>query len=110
MLLCIICKVFESIIKDNLLKFLSLNQALTHAHHGFLARHSTTSNLLECLNDWTRRLDEGLVTDVVYIDIAKAFDSVSIPKLVYKLSNIGATLNKILLVVFIHSIKNVDPQ
>jgi hypothetical protein len=88
-LTCIICKVFESIIKDNLIKFVSLNQTLTHAQHGFLARHSTTSNLLECLNDWTRRLEEGLDTDVVYIDIAKAFDSVSIPKLVYKLSHIG---------------------
>ena len=62
---------------------------MARAKHGFLTRHSTTSHLLECLNDWTARLEDGLNTDVIYIDIAKAFDSVSVPKLVYKLSYLG---------------------
>jgi hypothetical protein len=88
-LTCIICKVFESIIKDQLISFLDSGRILARAQHGFLARHSTTTNLLECLNDWTERLEEGLNTDVIYIDIAKAFDSVSVPKLVYKLSYLG---------------------
>ena len=85
-LTCIICKIFESVIKDQLLAFLESGRILARAQHGFLARHSTTSNLLECLNDWTARLEDGLNTDVIYIDIAKAFDSVSVAKLVYKLS------------------------
>jgi len=88
-LTCIICKVFESVIKDQLLAFLESSMTLSRAQHGFLARHSTTSNLLECINDWTARLEKGLNTDVIYVDIARAFDSVSVPKLLYKLSSLG---------------------
>jgi len=57
--------------------------------HGFLANHSTTTNLLECLNDWTSSLDQKHFVKVLYFDYAKAFDVVSIPKLMFKLSKLG---------------------
>ena len=82
-------KVFESNIKDQLMIFLNANRIVTMAQHGFQAAHSTLSNLLESLNDWTNNLDAGKDTDIAYIDFAKAFDSVSVPKLIHKLSHIG---------------------
>ena len=49
-------------------------------------KKSTSTQLLECLHDWTKALDNKILVDVVYIDFAKAFDTVSHNKLVYKLS------------------------
>src|SRR5438445_68561 len=36
-------------------------------------------------------LDNGIETLILYVDFAKAFDSVFIPKLIYKLKSIGVT-------------------
>ena len=46
---------------------------------GFLVRHSTCTNLLETVNDWTIALRNHNKTDAIYIDFQQAFDSVSHP-------------------------------
>lgn len=66
---------------------------LSDEQHGFLSRRSTCTNLLESLDDWTLNLDSKSDTIAAYIDFAKAFDSVSIPKLLYKLSHYGVRGN-----------------
>jgi hypothetical protein len=53
--------------------------------------HSTASNLLECLQDWSVGLNSHSQTDIVYIDFAKAFDSIVLSKLLYKLEFFGIT-------------------
>src|ERR1043165_1553069 len=53
--------------------------------------HSTVTNLLECLNDWTSSLDNKRFVKILYVDFAKAFDVVLIPKLMYKLKKFGIT-------------------
>jgi hypothetical protein len=58
---------------------------ISSSQHGFLAKKSTCTNLLECLCDWSGNLDKHVATLVAYIDFAKAFDSVSLPKLMHKL-------------------------
>ena len=45
--------------------------------------------LIECLNDWVRNFDENVQTDVVYLDFAKAFDSVPHDRLLLKLRHLG---------------------
>ena len=85
----IICKIFESIIKKSLLSYLNTFSLISKHQHGFLSMHSTTTNLLECLNDWTSSLDQKHFVKVLYFDFAKAFDVVSIPKLMYKLGKMG---------------------
>ncbi len=57
--------------------------------HGFLRGRSTVTQMLECLNDWTKAVDSGHFVDILYIDIAKAFDSVSHIKLIAKLQRYG---------------------
>jgi len=88
-LTCVLCKLMESVIKDNLIKHLYDNKLITKHQHGFLTKHSTCSQLLECVNDWSIALNFRNSVDVVYIDFCKAFDSVVHSKLLYKLKAYG---------------------
>ena len=88
-LTCSCCKSFETVIKNSLLEYFRTNKLISPAQHGFLAKHSTCTNLLEALNDWTDGLNSSRDTLVLYVDFARAFDSVSIPKLIHKLNCIG---------------------
>ena len=54
------------------------------------------TNLLCCLNDCFVSVDKKCSVDVLYIDIAKAFDSVSHEKLLSKLVKYGVTGNFLL--------------
>ena len=45
--------------------------------YGFLARKFTTSQLVDCMLDWNLALNAKCNIDVVYLDFAKAFDSVA---------------------------------
>jgi hypothetical protein len=82
-------KLFEAGIKSHLIEYVTDLGVLTPDQHGFLARRSTCSNLLEAFDGWTRNLDLKSDTLVANIDFAKAFDSVSVSKLIYKLSRFG---------------------
>ena len=88
-LTCIACRVMEKIIKDVILKYLFDHKLINRSQHGFLARHSTVSQLLECTNDWTISMASRKVTDCVYVDFKRAFDVVSHQKLLTKLIAYG---------------------
>ena len=83
------CRVMERIINRQLLAYLLKYGLITKEQHGFIQRRSVCSNLLESLYDWTVNLESRLITDVVYIDFRKAFDSVSHEKLLQKLQAYG---------------------
>ena len=86
-LTCTCCRVMERIINLQLIDYLLSNCLFSNHQHGFLRKHSTCSNLLETINDWTLALDRHLKTDTIHIDFQKAFDSVSHPKLLSKLAS-----------------------
>ena len=92
-LTCAGSKIFESSVKPFLVTFLEEKKLLSRDQHGFRAKHSTCLNLLESLNDWTKQLDSKKEVFVAHIDFARAFDSVSLPKLLYKLQNAGIVGN-----------------
>ena len=50
-----------------------------------MKRHSTCTNLLESLKDWTLSLSNHKSVIVGYIDFQRAFDSISHAKLIHKL-------------------------
>jgi len=73
-----------------MLRYLSANGLISQHQHGFLAKHSTCTQLLVTVNDWSIALLYRHVVDVVYFDFAKALDSVSHTKLMCKLQAYGS--------------------
>ena len=85
----VISKIMERVISRKITEYLISNSLLSDAQHGFLKGRSTCTNLLECMNDWTLNIDLGCNIVIIYIDFAKAFDSVSHSKLMCKLYSYG---------------------
>jgi ribonuclease P/MRP protein subunit RPP40 len=83
------CKILESIIKNAIVYHLHINNFLSSNQFGFLPKRSTIAQLLQCTRDWNLSLSNKLQTDIAYLDFAKAFDSCSHPKLLYKLHYYG---------------------
>jgi hypothetical protein len=88
-LTCIGCKIFETIVKKHLLSHLNSNNFINKAQHGFLAKRSTVTNLLEFMADLTTNFNVKSSTLVTYIDFQKAFDKVSSAKLLQKIDMLG---------------------
>ena len=85
----IICKILERLVCDQLVKFLNYNNILVDNQHGFRAKRSCETQLLQCVNDWSLALDNKNNIDIIFLDISRAFDTVSHVKLMKKLDNIG---------------------
>ena len=88
-LTCVASKIMEKIVSWKIIDHLHANNILHRAQHGFLKRRSTSTNLLETLNDWTVCLQSKCQVTVVYIDFRKAFDIVSHQKLYTRLYSYG---------------------
>ena len=72
-----------------ILSFLLTRNLISKQQHGFLSRHSTTTQLLECVNDWCIAMDDKSSVDISYVDFSRAFDSVVHSKLICKLASYG---------------------
>ncbi|KAK7108399.1 hypothetical protein V1264_016145 [Littorina saxatilis] len=83
-LTCILCKVMETLVREQLIKHLQENDLITDKQHGFVQGRSCVTQLLDVLDTWTQILDEGGTVDAVYMDFKKAFDSVPHRRLVLK--------------------------
>ena len=86
---CVASKLMERVIVVDVLYYLRSHKLISPQQHGFLARRSTVSNLLESINDWTVAINNKNSVMIAYIDYAKAFDSVSHKKLTIKLQAYG---------------------
>ena len=65
------------------------NSLTCPAQHGFKAGHSTVTNLLEALNVWTEALMHRHPIYVIYLDYAKAFDTVPHQRLLRQIYSLG---------------------
>jgi len=79
----------EHIINDILLRYPLDLRLISKQQHGFIQRRSVCTNLLDCLEDWTLNLQSRHVTDVIFFDLKKAFDTVCYSKLLIKLKSYG---------------------
>ena len=82
-LLFIVGKTLERCILNHISKHIQSN--IHSAQFGFVNGRSCATQLLSILNIVGKNLDNGLQTDVVFMDIAKAFDTVDHSKMLQKL-------------------------
>ena len=79
----------ERIISDQLLVYLNTHELISPHQYGFQKSNSTVTQLLDCQNDWVKAQNDGDSVDIIYLDYAKAFDSVVHNKLLIKLAAYG---------------------
>ena len=82
-LTCLVMKIFERIIKDEILGHTSLY--LDQRQHGFMSNKSCTTNMVHFCDSLALSLNNDKRSDVIYFDFAKAFDSVSHDIMLHKL-------------------------
>ena len=87
------CRLFERILSDGINYFMYENRLMSDAQYGFVKGRSTELQLLHCTNSRVKAIDYKRFVDTVYIDFAKAFDTVSHAKLLHKLPIYGITGN-----------------
>ncbi|KAL7075050.1 hypothetical protein ACQ4LE_002296 [Meloidogyne hapla] len=88
-LLCSITKVIEQIIAKHMSIYAEQNGILPDCQHGFRPNKSVTTQLIEFQDDISFALDNKNIINIVYFDLAKAFDSISHERLLIKLKLIG---------------------
>ena len=85
----IICKLMETFVKCELMTHLINENLLSTKQHGFISGRSTTTQLLNYLDKCVETIVDGGVVDSIYMDFAKAFDSVPHRRLIAKLQSYG---------------------
>ncbi|MBM6549301.1 hypothetical protein H7673_10610 [Streptococcus dysgalactiae subsp. equisimilis] len=83
------CKILERLIKRRIMAHLLSNKLISSAQHGFLPGKSCVSNLLILMDSLTQARDDGLITDAIFFDFAKAFDKVPHRPLLQKVEAYG---------------------
>jgi len=80
-----VCKLLESIIKDQLLMdYFRDNNLFCRDQHGFLPGHSCVGQLLTVMEDWSRSIGSREEADVIFLDFKKVFDCVPHGQLLIK--------------------------
>ncbi len=85
----IICKILETIIKDEVIDHLKKHNLLYKHQHAFVGQRSCITQILEALDTWTSIIEEEDTVDSIYLDFAKAFDSVPHQRLLTKIKALG---------------------
>ena len=85
-LLSFVSKIAERCVFAQFYSFIAGN--IYPLQHGFVKGRSTITQLLDTVHRITSAIDQGVQTDVAFLDFSKAFDSVSHPHLISKLDQI----------------------
>ena len=85
----ILCKILESIIKKQIVKHFIDEKLFANEQHGFIKGRSVTTQLLKFLDKCIQIYATGGAVDVIYLDFAKAFDTVPHKRLIAKLEAYG---------------------
>ena len=82
-------KTMERIIRSQLVNVLEEDGCISEEQFGFRKNRSTTSLLLSAVHDWSYCLEKCSTMHCVFLDLAKAFDSVPHEHLLLKLRYLG---------------------
>lgn len=84
----IVCKCMEKIVRSSVVEHLITNNLISNAQFGSNGR-SCVLQLLDDMEDWSSYVEEDESWDTIYLDFAKAFDSVPHQRLLRKVSAYG---------------------
>ena len=92
-LMSVLCKLQESLVRHKLMSHMMNNNFLSECQHGFINGRSCSTQLLAVLEIWTKILDVSSkhCVDAIYLDFAKAFDTIPHNRLMLKLRSYGVT-------------------
>ena len=79
----------EHIIFHSIMSYLEKNNILNSFQHGFRSGHSCTAQLLTIIEELANSIDSHKQVDVLFLDFAKAFDTVPHQRLLKKLQYYG---------------------
>lgn len=82
-------KILERIMNGRLVDFLEANNLLAPSQYGFRTGKSTADAVHDLTNYIVTNMDKGDKVLGIFLDIAKAFDTVSVPILIRKLEDVG---------------------
>ena len=73
-LTCVCCKIMEHIVTSHIMSHAERNKILYPLQHGFRSKRSCATQLLECIDDLTKNLENGKQTDtsMLILDFSKA--------------------------------------
>ncbi len=76
-ILPVLSKILERAIHKHVYSFLSDQGLLSDHQSGFRPGHSTETALVDMVDEWLTSINKGEMTGVAFIDLRKAFDTVS---------------------------------
>ena len=88
-----VARLLEKIINKKLLGYLTKHNLIFEHQSGFLTGHSTETQLCYLIHRWQMALDKNQMVHAAFLDLSKAYDRVSIPALLHKLSCVGLSKN-----------------
>jgi len=86
-LTCISSKIGKKFVFDRMIGFWREIDLINSHQFRFLRGRSTAAQLLSTFNDWVKSQDLSIPTDVIFLDLAKAFDSIPDERLLLKLKS-----------------------
>uniref|UniRef100_A0A803JLA9 Reverse transcriptase domain-containing protein n=1 Tax=Xenopus tropicalis TaxID=8364 RepID=A0A803JLA9_XENTR len=85
----VVGKLFEGLLRDHIQNYVVENAIMSSNQHGFMKDRSCQTNLIAFYDEVSKKLDSGDAVDIIYLDFAKAFDTVPHKRLLSKLRSIG---------------------
>lgn len=76
-LLPILAKVLEAVVYKQLYEYLTVNKYIPVNQSGFRSGHSTSTAIMELIDNISRAYDSGEATALVLLDFSKAFDTIN---------------------------------
>ena len=84
-LLPTISKVFERILFDQMYTYFNTNSLLAKKQYGFRKNHSTEYAAIKLVDHVSKEMESGKIPCALYIDLSKAFDTLSFDIIIGKL-------------------------
>ena len=81
----------EKLIANHISSFLEKHNLLSTSQYGFRPGLSCSSQLVHLFHTWASALNNGKITDVVFLGFQKGFDSVPYRRLIFKIQQYGIT-------------------